>query len=83
MYAMYPMLHFFVCNKCDVAYIACNKCNVCNKRKEIWSGMTVQLSEYFLFEESGTEHLLKVFLHINCEQIHFLFYFFAFSQKKK
>jgi hypothetical protein len=33
--------------------------------------MTVQLSEYFLFEKGGTESLPKVFLHDNCEQIFF------------
>ncbi len=63
------------CNKCDVAYITCNECNVCNvcnKCKKIWCGMTVQLSENYLFEKGGTESLPDVFLHDNCELICFL-----------
>jgi hypothetical protein len=39
--------------------------------------MTVQLSEYFLFEKGGTESLPKVFLHGNCEQ------FFSFCPLTK
>jgi hypothetical protein len=40
--------------------------------------MTVQLSEYFLFEKGETESLPKVILHDNCEKKNL-----ASSQKKK
>jgi hypothetical protein len=45
--------------------------------------MTVQLSEYFLFEKGGTESLPEVFLHDNCEQIYLLFFIFCLLTKKK
>jgi hypothetical protein len=72
---------YIACKKCDVAYITCNKCNVCDvwdKCKKICCVMTVQLSGYFLFEKGGTESLLEVFLHNNCEQ-----FFFCLLTKKE
>ncbi len=44
--------------------------------------MTVQLSDYFSFEKGGTESLPNVFVHDNCEQIYFYFYFLPSNKKR-